>query len=311
MNLDELQSVRNRERQTDSLQQLSDTFYRDAGEFIRELKRERARVAEAADDPFDSTDVRRLTDEIKTAESTVESIYERRVGKVVKQASLEAAGMPADADGLTAEELDLFETMVSAIENSREHVLNGLLAGGAGLDCTGTGSATDTGDGEAVGSTDPPATGPTAGDGEPGADPTAPPGSEPARSRPEQGDPDGVSAAEAMGAEGSRRASDAAGEATPPSGPAGDGPTPVEPDREPASEPDPEPAASYPEPGTGGDPGDDGGDVERATVRITDDVGEIYGVDDRAYELSAEDVVTLPSVNANPLVERGAAERLD
>jgi DNA replication factor GINS len=51
--------------------------------------------------------------------------------------------------------------------------------------------------------------------------------------------------------------------------------------------------------------------VERTTVRITRDVGEVFGVDERAYELSADDVVTLPSENAGPLVERDAAERLD
>jgi DNA replication factor GINS len=292
MNLDELQSVRNRERQTDSLQQLSDTFYRDAGEFIRELKRERARVAEAADDPFDSTDVRRLTDEIKTAESTVESIYERRVGKIVKQASLEAAGMPADADGLTAEELDLFETMVAAIENNREHVLDGLLAGGAALDCTGTGGS------DPVEETEPPASEGPGATPEPDPDPEAGTESEPVRSRSE-----GVSAAEAMGA----GASEGPPEPSPEPAPERDTDT----DPTPASEPDqkPEPAASYPEPGSGGEPGS--ADIERATVRITDDVGEIYGVDDRAYELSAEDVVTLPTVNAGPLVEQGAAERLD
>jgi len=50
--------------------------------------------------------------------------------------------------------------------------------------------------------------------------------------------------------------------------------------------------------------------VERTLVRITSDVGQILGVDERPYELSAEDVVTLPEPNADPLVERDAAERL-
>jgi DNA replication factor GINS len=45
-------------------------------------------------------------------------------------------------------------------------------------------------------------------------------------------------------------------------------------------------------------------------VRITQDVGEILGVDERTYELSAEDVVTLPAVNATPLLDRDAAEQL-
>ncbi|MEF8828216.1 MAG: hypothetical protein V5A49_04235, partial [Haloarcula sp.] len=68
MNVDELQSVQSRERQTDQLQQLRETFYEDAGGFIQQLREERDRAAERAEDPFDSPEVNRLTDDIKTAE---------------------------------------------------------------------------------------------------------------------------------------------------------------------------------------------------------------------------------------------------
>ncbi|MFC7195250.1 hypothetical protein ACFQL4_12200 [Halosimplex aquaticum] len=37
----------------------------------------------------------------------------------------------------------------------------------------------------------------------------------------------------------------------------------------------------------------------------------MFGVDQRAYDLSTDDVVQLPEANAGPLVERDAAERLD
>jgi len=46
-------------------------------------------------------------------------------------------------------------------------------------------------------------------------------------------------------------------------------------------------------------------------VLITDDVGAILGVDDREYDLAADDVVTLPAANAEPLIEQGVAERLE
>ena len=36
-----------------------------------------------------------------------------------------------------------------------------------------------------------------------------------------------------------------------------------------------------------------------------------FGVDEREYDLASEDVVTLPAENADPLVQRDAAERLD
>ena len=140
MKLDELQSVQSRERQTDQLQQLRATFYEEAGQFVAQLREERDRAAERADDPFDAPEVNRLTDDIKTAEQTVEAVYERRVGKIVKMASLAAADMPTEDDGLTQEERQLFETMVEAIEGNRAHVLD-VIAGEAP-----TGAVDDGGD---------------------------------------------------------------------------------------------------------------------------------------------------------------------
>jgi DNA replication factor GINS len=294
MNLGDLQSTRSKERQKDSLQHLREDFYIDVGAFIAELRTERERAAEAADDPFDAPEVRRLTDDIETAEDTVEAIYERRVGKLVKLASLAAAGMPADRDGLTEEERELFGTLVEAIESNRGHVLDGVLAGSS-TDQTADGPADDSemadtaepspADENAHGAADAPSTAAT----EP---PTAPESVEPegaggtsGRESPPKAE-GGVSAADVMGDEPVDSASGSADE--PPQAPS--------------------------EAADASDADDDGGsrrETERTTVRITRDVGEILGADERTYELASEDVVTLPDVNATPLLERDAAERLD
>lgn len=276
MNLDDLQSVRSKERQKDSLQHLRETFYADAAEFIQSLRDEREAAAARADDPFDSPEVRRLTDDIKTAESTVEAVYERRIGKLVKMASLDAAGMPVDDDGLTAEEEGVYETLVTAIEENRAHVLSVL---------AGEGKPTTNSDSE------------TKPEPEPEAEAELP--------------SSGISAADMMG-------SDSPGEhesqPVPPDEPAPDEPAPEAPPDEPAdpaqeqseavvdaeAETDVEEAEDATEP-----------DDERTTVRITKDIGEIFGIDQRTYVLSAEDVVTLPSANAKPLVDRDAAEPLN
>jgi len=263
MNLDELRSVRDRERQTDSLQDLRASFYADAREYIREMRVERERVVESADDPFGSPEVRRLTDDIETAEQTLEDIYERRVGKVVEKASFAAADMPTDGGELTAEEHRLFETLVGDIRANRERVLS-------------TGDADETADQETTddGATDDG----TAGDGTAGNAPVP------------DADPD-IDAADLMGD------GDTVGR--------GNGPT------APESEPEPEAKArAQAESGATGT-GPPEPDVQRATVRVTEDVGEILGVDQRAYHLASEDVVTLPAANADPLLERGAAERID
>ncbi|EMA07567.1 DNA replication factor GINS [Haloarcula vallismortis] len=315
MNVDELQSVQSRERQTDQLQQLRETFYEDAGQFIQQLRSERDRAAERAEDPFDSPEVNRLTDDIKTAEQTVEAVYERRVGKIVKMASLAAADMPTEDDGLTQEERDLFETMVEAIESNRGHVLD-VIAGEAPTGAVG--DEPKSGERQAP---DPDqhqaATDATAG----GPEPTSMPDS-------------GVDAADMMGSGGDQSppAADSDAPTPPPELDTGSNPTvggqsdPVDVSSggddvpvPPADQSAESPASQAPDP-----PQADGdqqssassntagaADVDRRTVRITDDVGEIFGVDQREYDLSTDDVVTLPADNADPLVEQDAAEPLE
>ncbi|WP_436910922.1 hypothetical protein [Halosimplex marinum] len=376
MDLDELRSVQSRERQTDSLQQLRESFYQDAGEFIQQLHRERERAAEEADDPWDAPEVNRISDDIDTAEGTVEAIYERRVGKIVKMASLAAADMPTEDEGLTAEERTLFETLVEAIEENRarvEAVIEGENPAAAAAD-VGTGVETDAGEGPETGGTDgpappddtgasgeapaehppdppasdPDATGSDAADGERGEVPSEPGdlGDAPASSdaggestpnppADEPAEASGVDAADLMG-DGSETA-DAAGAtddadpAAPPEASSDDGGR----DHPPQADG----GAGAVDAGGGSEPGREGGpavpagdgpatestspsseegasgaedaSVDRATVKITSDVGEIFGVDQRAYDLTEEDVVTLPEANAGPLVERDAAERLD
>ncbi|WP_424004284.1 hypothetical protein ACOZ4I_06785 [Haloarcula salina] len=314
MNLDELQSVQSRERQTDQLQQLRATFYEEAGQFIQQLREERERAADRADDPFDSPEVNRLTDDIKTAEQTVEAVYERRVGKIVKMASLAAADMPTEDDGLTQEERDLFETMVTAIESNRSHVLD-VIAGEAPTGAVGDGS-TETDDA----ASDPTPTADQSGDRT--ADPTpdqlpdAVPEPEERDETTTSGEPS-VDAADIMGG-GDGQAPETAGESTgTDSGtrsadqdtdrPAEEGAAATGTMEAPPSPPPEDPNAVPSENAAG--PETDA--IERKTVRITDDVGEIFGVDQREYDLSTDDVVTLPADNADPLVERDAAEPLE
>lgn len=309
MNLDELQSIQSRERQATSLQNLRATFYQDAGEFIQDLVRERDRAAERADDPFSSPEVRRLTDDIETAKATVEAVYERRIGKVVKTASIAAAGMPADDEGLTEEEEQLFESLVDQIEENREHVLGGILEGqGSDLSCArGEPTGDHTGPPDAAGAST--EEGVSANTDPESAVPADEPAAE-ASPTPETG----ATAAAELGleptgdaADGTVSAADLMGDGSASAAGTDDrGPGPAGADTaEPAAEPPP-----ADERGATTDADHDEG-VERTTVRITRDIGEVFGVDERAYDLSADDVVTLPVENAGPLVERDAAERLN
>jgi DNA replication factor GINS len=313
MNLNELQSVQARERQSSDLQHLQSSFYREVGEFIQGLTDQRAQAVERADDPFSSPEVRRLSDDIETAEQTVEAIYERRVGKVVKKASIAAAGMPVDDEGLTEEEEALFDDLVSRIETNRETVLSVLDGDAPSVSCS---IDEDSGAREDDASASPsPDRAPT----ETAAGSEPPPGSE----------PEGVSAADLMGS------GPAPGAADPPASESGSDPDPESrgsPGEDPvtadpetdgtaeSSRPDPSEESSGDDPDAepspdGESPGSAGGrdvpNLPRTTVRITADVGEVVGADDRDYDLGPEDVVTLPEPNADVLVEKDAAERLE
>ncbi|WP_231182696.1 hypothetical protein [Haladaptatus sp. DYF46] len=294
MNLDELRSVQSKERSKDSLQHLRESFYADVGSYIRGLREERERAAERADDPFDSAEVNQLTDEIKTAEEVVEAVYERRVGKVVKRASLSAAGIPADEEGLTSEEQQLFSDLVERIESNKTTVLDVLSGDEGSVESTANEPASDA---NPVSNAETDAARPASDDDRPTDE-----------------------AATIAGENDADYADDASspGESTPPE--------PSPPDEGTAREPDS--AAETASVGTASEKSDDGADTapkdsdavrasgsdleaDRTTVRITRDIGSILGVDEREYDLETEDVVALPTENAGPLIERNAAEQID
>jgi DNA replication factor GINS len=296
MNLDELRTVQSKERSKDSLQHLRESFYADVADYIADLKEQREQAAERADSPFDDPEVNRLTDEVKTAEDVVEAVYERRVGKIVKRASLAAAGMPADEEGLTNEEQELFTELVERIESNKEEVLD-VLAGESDPEESPTPTPAES----TAEAADSPAT---------VRDSTSEPDDTPAPGASADESGEDVSAADVMGGTADAAESSSASPAT-------DG------DSTPATDSDDaRPAAAEAaaiadgpdDPASESDDNEEGllADLdERTTIRITDDVGEIFGVDERTYELASEDVVTLPEANAAPLVERGAAEELE
>ena len=116
MNLEQLRAIGRKERQKDTLQALREGFYGDVAEYLDGLRRERDSAAADATDPFDDPTVGRLSDEIETAREIITAVYERRTGKLVKQASFHAAGMTGEVEGLTTEEQALFDDLVERMQ---------------------------------------------------------------------------------------------------------------------------------------------------------------------------------------------------
>lgn len=284
MNLDELRSVQAKERRKDSLQHLRDSFYDDVAAYIADLRAARDRRAAQVDDPFSDDDVRRMSDEIETAEEVAEALYERRVGKLVKLASFAAADMPVESEGLTSQERELFDDLVDRIVENKTTVLD-VLAGEKSPTTESASSPDDAANpsNDAVNPSDALANAMGAADEHAGNE------------RSETGATHGETSADGgrvtePPTTETRRSTDA------PTGT--DAPTRSGPGEAADSE-------------SGDLDGSDGSATERTTVRITRDVGPILGVDEREYDLAREDVVTLPAANAEPLVDRDAAERIE
>lgn len=122
VDLEDLREAQSRERRSDSLQELPDSFYSDAAEYIDQLKQKR----DALDDPY-SEEAQRLNDALNTARQVTEAIYERRVGKVVKLSSLSANGVSVDESGMTREEKELYDSVMNEISANHDYVVGQVL----------------------------------------------------------------------------------------------------------------------------------------------------------------------------------------
>ncbi|WP_418280886.1 hypothetical protein [Halorubrum sp. DTA98] len=317
MNLDELRSVQAKERRKDSLQHLRDSFYDDVAAYISDLRAARDRRAAAVDKPFSDDDVRRMSDEIETAEEVAEALYERRVGKVVKLASFAAADMPVETEGLTTQERDLFDDLVDRIGENKSTVLDALAG-----ETTPTTASVGAGDDSRTATdvvADPATESGTVDSPDTSGPATAPSPTDGASDRTD--DPEPVATDDADGSGGDGALASAMGNTESDSSPDEPStsiddsaePTPVDPEPAPPGAPGVSDGGRIAEREDGAEAGDMVPDeeTERTTVRITRDVGSILGVDEREYDLATEDVVTLPAANADPLVQRDAAERID
>jgi len=123
MNLEDLREIQIEERTRSDLQPLLDSFYTDVSKNIQDLRVERENILEGSVDAVDAKTVRRIEDEIKTVGEVVEAIYDRRVGKILKGASLTAAGLGKRDGSLAGVEVELFRNLVELLQKNRIKIL--------------------------------------------------------------------------------------------------------------------------------------------------------------------------------------------
>ena len=101
---------------------LESNFYEKAAKQIRELEEEKNRIEDTYGTKFAIID-----DEIKTARKSIENIIERRIGKIIKEASLRASSKQKekqDIDSLTQEERRFYDSLLGLMTEWRSEILD-------------------------------------------------------------------------------------------------------------------------------------------------------------------------------------------
>lgn len=111
-----------RDERKSKLVPLESDFYDRAAAQIRELEEEKHR-----NEDIYSTKYAIIDDELKTARKSIENIIERRIGKIIKEASLRASSKQKekqDIDSLTPEEREFYNRLLELMVQWRSELLD-------------------------------------------------------------------------------------------------------------------------------------------------------------------------------------------
>jgi len=119
MNLEDLRLIQANERRSQGLQALEPDFYKRAMAYINELDDSKRQADDAR--------VAMIDNELQSARRVIDDIFKRRLGKIIKMASTRAFGLDIDPDGATQGEQEIFEQLVSLIQESKSKILGSAL----------------------------------------------------------------------------------------------------------------------------------------------------------------------------------------
>ncbi|MEM2925204.1 MAG: hypothetical protein QXJ68_05900 [Methanocellales archaeon] len=115
MNLDDLRILQSNERSSPQLQEVEKDLYKKIAEYIKTLEQK----IQDSEDP----ETQKIKDERDSAKRVVESIFDKRLGKIIRLASLKASGLGKSPKNLTPEEQIIFDSLVETLEKGRAAIL--------------------------------------------------------------------------------------------------------------------------------------------------------------------------------------------
>ncbi|PTD94006.1 hypothetical protein C9439_04710 [archaeon SCG-AAA382B04] len=115
VNLEELRDLLRKERRMDELTELDDNFYPQVGSYIKDLENE-------IDKKQEENKKQMLRDERESAKRFIEKIFDRRIGKVIRLASLNTKGLSVKEKNMTIEEREIFTSLKDELKEGRKKV---------------------------------------------------------------------------------------------------------------------------------------------------------------------------------------------
>jgi|Deesub1362B_J571_1020462.scaffolds.fasta_scaffold00065_13 DNA replication factor GINS len=122
MDLERLREIQNEERSSEKLKIVEPNFYEEIGEYVSKLRKKLEEIGD-----YDDAERDILEDEIRSVRRVVEDIFKLRLKKIIRSANFRANGLESDIEGLTPEEEELYEEIVTAISKARKRMLACLL----------------------------------------------------------------------------------------------------------------------------------------------------------------------------------------
>lgn len=115
VNLEILRDVLRKERRVDELIELDNDFYSKAGKYIQDLEKH------IKNEENENKELM-LKDEKESSIKMAQKLFERRMGKIIRLASLNARGLEINEDKMTNEENDMFKSLTKELNKGREIV---------------------------------------------------------------------------------------------------------------------------------------------------------------------------------------------
>ncbi len=127
---DTLYEILRREKTRQELQDLSKTFFKDVTKYIEEKSLILQSQEQKSDSVFAKIEIEKTKKQIENIKKIVKELYEKRESKIIQLAIIFSRTNPDKSpESMLPEELELYNNLISLLNDYRQGILNNLIEG--------------------------------------------------------------------------------------------------------------------------------------------------------------------------------------